>query len=221
MVNADGTGLTPLTSDTHPDQDPAWFSPPRAPSPTVAPSTAPAETRCVTAQTPGDFDGDGVPDQAEFVVIDWDDVSCADGEAVAQNFQSQELVVRFASGRTLDGPFPTEECSGGSCAYVFEATDLDGDGRDELAIDVGPGAVIGGGFDAIDASPVDCRVNADGTRELVAIHAESRSGPITGLWDVHRAVMVLQGDRLVVTSTSDTKETRSAFGGPLFRNGCP
>jgi len=221
----------------------------------VAPSTAPAETRCVTAQTPGDFDGDGVPDQAEFVVIDWDDVSCADGEAVAQNFQSQELVVRFASGRTLDGPFPTEECSGGSCAYVFEATDLDGDGRDELAIDVGPGsavafmeffrvepsgfhplvvsepgdppylkpgpAVIGGGFDAIDASPVDCRVNADGTRELVAIHAESRSGPITGLWDVHRAVMVLQGDRLVVTSTSDTKETRSAFGGPLFRNGCP
>ena len=255
VVNADGTGLEPLTSDTHPDQDPAWSAPSTWPSPSVVPSPSPVKSRCVRAQTSGDFDGDGKADQAEFVVIDWGDVSCSDEGAVVQHFQSQELVVRFGSGQTLDRTFPTAECSGGECASIFEATDLDGDGRDELAIDVGPGAdvafmeinrvdptsfhplviaepgdppylkpgpaAIGGGFDSVAQSPVECRVSADGTRELVSIHAELKSGPVSGPWDVHTTVLALHGDQLVVASSSDTKEPLTAFAGPPFRNGCP
>ncbi len=254
LVSANGSGLVQLTHDSVFDGDPAWSSLLSTPPPTVAQSPAPAVTRCVWARTSGDFDDDGAPDQAEFVVIDWGHVSCADRVAVAAHFQSQELVVRFGSGQTLEQRFPTTECSGGSCAYVFEATDLDGDGRDELAIDVGPGAavafmeffrvepggfhplviaepgdplgvppgpaMIGGGFDSGGQSPVECRVNADGTRELVSIHAES-IGRITEPWQVHTTVLTLHGDQLVVNSTSDTKELLASFAGPLFRNGCP
>jgi TolB protein len=254
LVDADGSGLEQLTHDSEFEEDPAWSPLPGTPPPTVVPSPSPVETRCVRARTAGDFDGDGTTDRAEFVVIDRGHVSCADREAVGAHFKSQELVVQFGSGQTLDQRFPADQCSGGSCAHVFEATDLDGDGRGELAVDVGPGAavayveffrveptgfhrlmiaepgdppylkpgpaVIGGGFDSGLQSPVECRVNADGTRELVSIHAES-IGRITEPWQVHTTVLVLQGDRLVVTATSDTTEPLAAFAGPLFRNGCP
>jgi len=201
----------------------------------------------------GDFDGDGATDDAEFVVIVSGEVSCADGGVVA-DLQSQELAVRFASGQTIDRPFPSTECNGGSCADVFEATDLDGDGRQELAIDVGPGsavafmeffrvepsalhplmiaepgdppylepgsAMIGGGFDATQHSPVACRVNVDGTRKIVSIHASLIGDAISGPWQIHTSVLLLRGDRLVVTTSSDA-EDHSPIGGPLFENDCP
>jgi hypothetical protein len=144
---------------------------------------------------------------------------------------------------------------------VFEPTDVDGDGRDELAIDVSSGgatgleefyrvdpdeirplviaepgdppyvepgpAILGGGFDSVTQSPVVCRVNDDGARELVSIHAENVGDSLSGPWRVHTTTMVLQGDRLVVTST---EESESSFPGTSgipsfsdrapFENGC-
>jgi hypothetical protein len=52
-----------------------------------------------------------------------------------------QLRFRFGSGQTLQVPFA--DFQGGLCAYVFSATDLNGDRRDELAIDVSSGGASG------------------------------------------------------------------------------
>lgn len=98
-------------------------------------------TRCVQATTSGDFDGDGTTDSAEFVELASGSVSCDRGGEVFVLLLSQELVIRLGSGQTLQQPFT--DCQGGLCAYVFEPADLDGDGRDELAIDVSSGGATG------------------------------------------------------------------------------
>jgi hypothetical protein len=105
-------------------------------SPTVA-----LTTRCTQATSSGDFDGDGATDEAEFIEVVSGGVSCdRDGE-VFKNLSSQEILIRFGSGQAVEQTF--NDCQGGLCAYVFSATDLDGDGRDELAIDVSSGGATG------------------------------------------------------------------------------
>jgi TolB protein len=137
VVNADGSGLQQLTSgpdwNTYPQWQPMPGEGKTSPSVSV--------TRCVQATTSGDFDGDGTTDSAEFVEVASGQVSCDRGGEVFVLLLSQELVVRFGSGQTLQQPFT--DCQGGLCAYVFEPTDLDGDGRDELAIDVSSGGATG------------------------------------------------------------------------------
>jgi dipeptidyl aminopeptidase/acylaminoacyl peptidase len=215
---------------------PAWQS---MASPGTSPSPEAAITRCTQATTSGDFDGDGVPDDAQFVEVSEGIVSCGRSGEVFKNLSSQELRFRFGSGQTLQVPFA--DCQGGLCAYVFGATDLNGDRRDELAIDVSSGgatgleeffrvdpdgirplliaepgdppyvepgpAILGGGFDSLMQSPVVCRVNDNGTRELVSIHAENAGNSLSGPWRVWTSTMVLHGDRLIVTSTDDSVST--------------
>jgi hypothetical protein len=222
-------------------------------------SATPSVTRCVQARTSGDFDGDGTTDSAQFLELASGIVSCERSGEVFKNLSSQELEIRFGSGQTLERPFT--DCQGGLCAYVFVAADLDGDGRDELAIDVtsaaavglaefyrvdpvgirplviaepgdppyvepGP-AILGGGFDSGLQSPIVCKVNDDGTRDLVSIHAENVGNSLSGPWEVHTTTMILRGERLIVMSTSDS---RSSFPGTSgipsfsdaspFENGC-
>ncbi|TMK55709.1 MAG: hypothetical protein E6G54_09680 [Actinobacteria bacterium] len=175
-------------------------------SPSATATTSP--TRCVQATTSGDFDGDGTTDEAELVELVSGPVSCQNGGEVTSHLLPQQIDVHFGSGQMLQQPFKDcQPClTGGG---VFSATDLDGDGRDELAIDVGPGAslddvefyrvdlngvhpllvadpgdppyvepgpaILGGGFDSGLQSPIACRTNADGTRELVSVHASMTS----------------------------------------------
>jgi hypothetical protein len=224
-----------------------------------APSATPSVTRCVQASTSGDFDGDGTTDTAKFLELASGIVRCDQSGEVFDNLSSQELEIRFGSGQVLETTFP--DCQGGLCAYVFAATDLDGDGRDELAVDVSSGgalglvelyrveldvirplviaepgdrpyvepglAILGGGFDSGLQSPIVCRANDDGIRELISIHAENVGGPLSGPWEVHTTTMILRGGRLVVTSTDDSKTSFPATGGipsfsedSPFENGC-
>jgi hypothetical protein len=224
----------------------------------VSPSAA-STTRCIQATTSGDFDGDGATDEADFIEVVSGSVSCDRPGQVVQNLSSQELVIRFGSGHALQRPFT--DCQGGLCAYVFSATDLDGDGRDEFAIDVSgsgdagllefyrvdadgihpitiaePGdppyvesgpAILGGGFNSVLQSPIICRENDTGTRELVSIHAEDVGDSLSGPWRVHSTTMVLEGDRLVVTSTDDSESSFPDITGipsfakaSPFENGC-
>jgi Tol biopolymer transport system component len=256
VVNVDGTGLQQLTDGPELNGWPSWNPVPvqgEAPSPTVWVS------RCTQATTAGDFDGDGIADDAEFVEIVSGVVSCARGGEVFAKLSSQELVIRFGSGQTLREPFA--DCRGGLCAYVFEPTDLDGEGRDELVIDVSSGgatgleefyrvdvdgvrplviaetgdppyvepgpAILGGGFDSATQSPLVCRVSDDGTRQLISIHAENIGDSLSGPWRVHTTTMVLEGDRLVVTSTDDSESSFPGTSGipsfsatAPFDNGC-
>jgi hypothetical protein len=211
-------------------------------------------TRCIQAETSGDFDGDGSMDDAEFFEIVSGSVSCHRGGEVFENLSSQELVIRFGSGQTLEQPFT--DCQGGLCAYIFEAADLNGHGHDELAIDVSsaaaiglvefyrvdldgirpliiaepgdppyvePGpAILGGGFDSGLQSPIECRVNDDGTRELVSIHAENVGDSLSGPWQVHTTTMVLRDERLVVTGTNDSESSFPGTSGiPSFSETAP
>jgi hypothetical protein len=224
----------------------------------VSPSVA-STTRCTQATTSGDFDGDGATDEAEFIEVVSGSVSChRDGE-VFENLSSQEILIRFGSDQKLEQTF--NDCQGGLCAYEFRSTDLDGDGRHELAIDVSsaaaiglvefyrvdadgiralaiadpgdppfvqPGpAILGGGFDSGLQNPIVCRVNDDGARELISIHAENVGDSLSGPWRVHRSTMVLRGDRFVVTSTDDSESSfPDTTGIPSFsrtspfENGC-
>jgi len=251
VVNADGTGLLQLTSGPEWNTDPSWHPVPveeGGPSPTAS------VTRCTQATTTGEFDGDGTMDDAEFIEVVSGTVSCERGGVVFALLTSQELVIRFGSGQTLEQPFT--DCQGGLCAYVFEAADLDGDGRDELAVDVSSGgatglvefyrvnqdgirplviaepgdppnvepgpAILGGGFDSGLQSPIVCRVNDDGTREFVSIHAENVGDSLSGPWRVHTTTMVLGGDQLVVTSTDDSESSFPDTSGiPSFSETAP
>jgi Tol biopolymer transport system component len=216
-------------------------------------SSALLSTRCVQATTSGDFDGDGTVDEAKIVAVVPADVSCKRNGDVYTRMESQQVEVGFGSGQALDQTLTRcQPCLTGS--LVFAGTDLDGDGWDELAIDVGPGAatdyvefyrvdasgisplvvsepgdppyvepgpaILGGGFDSGQWSPIECRLTADGTRELVSVHAENLTGPITGPWKVHTTTMSLEGDRLVVTSTDDMKSENYTRAPDVFQNGC-
>jgi hypothetical protein len=241
--------VTPLTH-TGNAVDPAW-----QPIPIDWQSSSPAVslTRCVQATTSGDFDGDGTVDEAKIVAVVSADVSCERNGDVYTQMESQQVEVGFGSGQTLDQTLTDcQPCLTGS--LVFAATDLDGDGRDELAIDVGPGAatdyvefyrvdpigisplvvsepgdppyvepgpaILGGGFDSGLWSPIECRATPAGTRELVSVHAENLTGPITGPWTVHTTSMVLEGDRLVVTSTADVESDNFSRTSDVFQDGC-
>jgi hypothetical protein len=204
-----------------------------------SPSPRSSVARCIQAKATGDFDGDGTVDTAGFVEVVPAGVACEQEGGVVAHLMSQEIVIRFGSGPTLVQPF--SDCEGGACASVFTATDLDGDGRDELAIDVGPGAavafvefyrvdreeirplvitapadppyvkpgpaILGGGFDSGLQSPVVCKVHADGSREIVSVHAENTSDRVTGRWRVHTTNMLLTGDQLRVRSVGDAERT--------------
>jgi hypothetical protein len=219
-------------------------------SPSATATTSP--TRCIQATTSGDFDGDGTTDEAEFVELVSGHVSCHNGGEVVSHLLTQQIDIQFGSGQTLQQPFnDCQPClTGGG---VFSATDLDGDGRDELAIDVGPGAslddvefyrvdlngvhpllvadpgdppyvkpgpaILGGGFDSGLQSPIACRANPDGTRELVSVHAENVGGNVEGPWKIHTTTMVRRGDSLVVTSSKDSRGSFSMTS-QVFQNGC-
>ena len=97
---------------------------------------------------------------------------------------------------------------------------------DRPFVQPGP-AILGGGFDSGLQSPAICRVNDDGTRELVSIHAENVGGSLSGPWTIHTSTIVLQGDRLVVTSTEDLESSFPGTSGipsfskpSPFENGC-
>jgi hypothetical protein len=76
-------------------------------------------------------------------------------------------------------------------------------------------------------APLICKVNEDATREVVAIHAGNVGDTLSGPWRVHTSTKVLQGDRLVVTSTADSESTFPGTSGipsfsktAPFENGC-
>ncbi len=243
-MNLDGKEVDPLT------EGPSATSPVWGVAPTLA-SASP--TVCVQATTSGDFDGDGSDDEARIVAIVPADVSCDRNGDVYTQMESQRIEVAFGSGQMLDQPLTEcQPCLTGG--LVFAATDLDGDGRDEVAIDVGPGAatdyveffrvdpqamyplvvadpgdspyvkpgpaILGGGFDSGLWSPIECRVDTGGTRALVSVHAENMTGPITGPWKVHRTMMFLQGDSLIVVAVSVDQSNIFSRTSEVFQNGC-
>lgn len=248
VMAADGSGVRRLTDTPADEFSPTWQSVgATGPSPSPSGITESGDGRCVHAEASGDFDGDGLPDRAEL----FDEVPRR--ETCHQDVSPYlRIEVRLASGEGFEAPF--RYCGGGTCDGVFTSTDLDADGRDELVIDVGPGAaiafveffrvgsdgifplviqgpadppfvkpgaaVLGGGFDSLSQSPVECRVGSDGRPALVSIHAEARGNPSTELWRVHRTTMVLQGDQLVVISTSEEAEFWTMSSGSMFVNDC-
>jgi hypothetical protein len=193
----------------------------------------------VLARTTGDFDGDGARDVATLVDV----VPAAQTCKHAVTFARPHLHLRvvFGSGGEVDQRLT--HCAYGLCpdapGRLFAATDLDGDGRSELAVEVGPGAaidnleffrvarhaihplriapegtaradlrpglaVLGGGFDSGQQSPVACEVRPNGSRVLVSVHAFLVGNSIAGPWRVHRAELELRGNTLRVVGASTT-----------------
>jgi len=129
--------ITPLVLSGH--RGAATYRPRSATSAGVTRSPQPSARvtvgRCAHVTATGDFDGDGTPDVVTLV-----DVLPA-GQTCRQDLSDHlRIRVTFGSGGGFDRPFTY--CTGGACDSVFTATDLAGDGRSELAVEVGPGAVI-------------------------------------------------------------------------------
>ena len=127
------------------------------------------------------------------------------------------------------------DVSGSGDAGLLDFYRVDADGIHPITIAepgdppyVEPGpALLGGGFNSVLQSPIICRVNDDGTRMLVSIHAENVGDSLSGPWRVHSTTMVLEGDRLVVMSTDDSESSfPDTTGIPSFsktspfENGC-
>jgi Tol biopolymer transport system component len=134
LMNANGSDARPLIPKASDVCCFAWQPLPAASSTRVTPAPRPSARlmvgRCVHATATGDFDGDGTPDVATLV-----DVLPA-GQTCHQDLASHlRIRVAFGSGGSFDRPFT--HCGGGACDAVFTATDLGGDGRSELAVEVG------------------------------------------------------------------------------------
>jgi len=119
--------------------------------------------------------------------------------------------------------------SGGATGFEeFYRVDPDGirplvvaEPGDPPYVEPGP-AILGGGFDSVMQSPVVCRVNDDGIRELISIHAENIGDSLSGPWQAHTTTMVLRGDRLVVSSTDDSESSFPGTSGiPSFSDTPP
>lgn len=129
--------VTPLVLSGH--RGTPTYQPRSAQSARVTASPRPSARltvgRCVHVTATGDFAGNGTPDVATLV-----DVLPA-GQTCRQDLSDHlRIRVRFGSGGGFDRPFTY--CTGGACDSVFTATDLAGDGRSELAVEVGPGAAV-------------------------------------------------------------------------------
>lgn len=90
-------------------------------------------TACSASRASGDFDGDTRLDDAHLQVLPLHN-GCRDGARARF-----ELTSRFGSGAVLVEEFI--DCSAPDCELIG-ASDFDGDGRDELAIRLGPGAAV-------------------------------------------------------------------------------
>jgi Tol biopolymer transport system component len=139
LMNANGSDAQPLIPKSSDVCCMAWQPLPATRSTRVTPSPRPSTAltvgRCVHATATGDFDGDGTPDVATLVDV------LPVGQTCRQNLAHHlRIRVTFGSGGGFDRPFTY--CTGGACDAVFTATDLAGNGRSELAVEVGPGAAI-------------------------------------------------------------------------------
>jgi len=151
-MNADGTDLRKIGPPGA--EEPSWQPLPYGASPTPTPtgSSSPGITNCVLARTTGDFDGDGTPDVATLDLLAPAGKTCRQARYGSGGPPDFHLRVSFGSGGALDRRFTY--CHGGPCgAEAFTATDLDGDGRSELAVDVGPGAAV----DSVEFFRIDRR----------------------------------------------------------------
>lgn len=213
------------------------------------PLTSPSDgsARCVRLEAFGDFDGDGLRDRAVlFDQVPRGETCHQDVSPYLRidvRFESGEgfdVPFKYCGGGTCDGVFTSIDLDadgrhelaidvgpGAAVAFV-EFFRVDPGGIHPLVVQepadrpfVKPGpAILGGGFDSGSQSPVECRVGSDGGRELVSIHAEATGSPSTDPWLVHRTTIVLQSDRLVVTSTSEKTEPWTMDSGRVFVNGC-
>jgi len=139
ITNADGNDVRPLIPKTFDVCCFAWQPLPGPGSLRATPAPRPSATltvgRCVHAMATGDFDGDGTPDTATLV-----DVLPAAQTCHQDLAYHLRIRVAFGPGGGFDRTFTY--CGGGACDTVFTATDLGGDGRSELAVEVGPGAAV-------------------------------------------------------------------------------
>ncbi len=98
---------------------------------------------CLLAKTMGDFDGDGTSDAATLIDRLPARRDCTE-RATSSRPRRYQVRVKFGSGGTLHRSL--KRCGSGPCeltrGQLFTATDLRGNGRSELALKVGPGAVI-------------------------------------------------------------------------------
>jgi hypothetical protein len=131
------TGKAPATS-RHPSAAPSSSR-----STSFASASTGTTTTCVLARTRGDFDRDGTSDAAALVALVPAGTGCRERD-LASLRPRYHVHVRFGSGGGVDRRL--RRCGHGPCdltpGQLFAATDLDGDGRDELAVQELPGAVI-------------------------------------------------------------------------------
>jgi hypothetical protein len=141
VVDLDGSNLERLTGPGAEDNEPSWIAPSEAsatgtPSPTTTESPSSSVSECFGSRSTGDFDGDGRIDTVKLHSLV--PLTRCGPEAVQTEWRI-ELTVELASG-TFTVPF--EDCGEPFDCMVLKGSDVDGDGRAELPIVLGPGAAI-------------------------------------------------------------------------------
>jgi TolB protein len=141
LVDLDGSNLERLSGPGAEDNEPSWVAPSEAsatttPTPDTTETASPSVSECFGSRSSGDFDGDGQIDTVKLRALV--PLPRCGPEAVQTEWRI-ELTVDLASG-TISVPF--EDCGEPFDCMVLEGSDVDGDGRAELPIVLGPGAAI-------------------------------------------------------------------------------
>jgi hypothetical protein len=139
VVHLDGSNLERLTGADAQDDEPSWVASSgvtATPSPDATQTPSPSVSECFGSRSAGDFDGDGRIDTVRLRVLV--PLPTCGPEAVQTEWRI-ELTVGLAS-RTFSVPF--EDCEEPFDCVLLEGSDIDGDGRAELPIALGPGAAV-------------------------------------------------------------------------------
>jgi hypothetical protein len=160
--------LVELSGGGHQAPTPLGIHPQSSTAPTA--TAPPSVPRCALATTRGDFDGNGTPDVATLSVLASAGQTCHQAQySPATHHARFQLQVHFGSGGSWQRRFGF--CTTGPCGTTtFTAADLAGDGRAELAVDLGPGAAV----DFVEFF----RLNLDGFQPL-------QIAPASALRDAH------------------------------------
>jgi TolB protein len=203
-----------------------------SPAPLASPSPTTYPSSCQSSVRIADFDGDGVPDVATVVRTEcapapgaaglpWElQVSYSGGSPmqVAGIKFCQDVCQAFTSP-DIDGDGTAElgivVTEGASTEFLqFYSLRPTDPGLGPLSV-APPGAPgfdsnlvanfgLGGTVQHMDT--LQCRDTSDGTRQLVASHADNAGPPSFDTWNVHETVLTLQDRSFVVVSTRDYTE---------------
>jgi dipeptidyl aminopeptidase/acylaminoacyl peptidase len=206
VANIDGSGVIQLTGPDSHDNDPSWIAASResaSATPTPTDAESPSVSQCFGSRSLGDFDGDGQIDTVKLHSLV--PLPKCGPEAVQTEWRV-EVTVDLASGTFS---FLFDDCEKPFDCTVLEGSDVDGDGRAELPITLGPGAQTYVGMYRVTETgvhPLALAPPGDPTGGSLEPGPIRLGGPSDAIWQTGFECRTLDGDSRVLVAWSAQRD---------------